>query len=115
MAEGGEYYLIQIPNLDNEPYSIIPIVLNNKTYYFEYKWNIREEKAYLSIYLLIDNSKLYLIKNRGLVLFYDLTKHIQDRDNWSGELYLKPINISNYYNYNQNNISTDYELSYVPQ
>ena len=115
MATDGEHYLIDIPNLSTSPYSITPVVLNNKTYYFEYKWNIREQKAYLSIYILIDNSKVFMLKNIGLMVYNDVAKYIHDKDNWSGLLYLKPIKISNFDNYNQQNISTDYQLSYVPE
>ena len=51
MATDGEHYLIEIPDLNESPYMIVPVVLNNKTYYFEYKWNIREQKVYLAIYI----------------------------------------------------------------
>lgn len=113
MAIEGEYYLIDIPNLNEAPYVIAPVVLNNKTYYFEYKWSIRSHFAYLSIYILSNNTKIYLIKNIGLVLYNDLTKYIYN-DNWSGELYIVPKQLTNKYAYNQQNISTDYQLSYVP-
>ena len=45
----------------------------------------------------------------------DMSKYIFDADNWSGELYFKPISLDTTSNYNQQNISTDYELSYVPE
>ena len=114
MTTDGEHYLIDIPDLNESPYSIVPIVLNTKTYYLEYKWNIRSQSAYLSIYILNNNNKIYLIKNIGLVLYNDLAKYIYSQDNWSGELYLIPKQLTNNYIYNQQNISTDYQLSYVP-
>lgn len=115
MATDGEYYTIEIPNLNESPYIISPIVLNNRTYYFEYKWNIREQKAYLAIYILIDNTKNYLLRSIGLTIYNDVSKYIYDADNWSGELYFKPISLDTTSNYNQQNISTNYELSYVPE
>lgn|SRR5574344_476386 len=114
MATDGEHYLIEIPDLNKFPYVIAPVVLNNKTYYFEYKWNIREQKAYLAIYILINNTKKYLLRSIGLSLYNNIAKYIFDVDNWSGELYFKPVNLDTTSNYNQQNISTNYELSYVP-
>ena len=115
MATDGEHYLIEIPDLNESPYVIIPVVLNNKNYYFEYKWNIREQKAYLAIYILVNNTKNYLLRSIGITLYNNITKHIHDADNWSGELYFKPISLDTISNYNQQNISTDYQLSYVPE
>lgn len=115
MTTDGEHYLIEIPDLNESPYSIIPVILNNKTYYFEYKWNIREQKAYLSIYILINNSKVFMLRNIGLMVYNDVAKYIHDKDNWSGELFIKPISLDTVSNYNQQNISTDYQLSYVPE
>lgn len=115
MATDGEHYLIEIPDLSESPYVIVPVVLNNRTYYFEYKWNIREQKAYLAIYILIDNTKNYLLRSMGLSLYNDVAKHINDADNWSGELYFKSISLDEISSYNQQNISTDYQLSYVPE
>ena len=115
MANDGEHYIIEIPDLSESPYMIVPVVLNNRTYYFEYKWNIREQKAYLSIYILINNTKNYLFRSAGLYLYNDIAKYIYDADNWSGELYFRPISLDKTSNYNQQNISTDYQLSYVPE
>lgn len=109
-----ENYTIEIPNLDETPYIIRPVVLNTKTYYLEYKWNIRSESVFLSIYILVNNEKKYLIRQKGLVLWNNIAKDIYDIENWSGELYLIPIDGLNIYKYNQQNISTDYQLSYVP-
>lgn len=115
MATDGEHYLIEIPDLNESPYMIVPVVLNNKTYYFEYKWNIREQKVYLAIYILINNNKTYLLRSLGLTLYNDIAKYIHDADNWSGELFLKPVSLDTTSNYNQQNISSNYELSYVPE
>src|SRR5574344_2058159 len=106
--------LKKIMELNESQYIIYPVVLNKKTYYFEYKWNIREQKAYLAIYILIDNTKKYLLRSIGLSLYNNIAKYIFDVDNWSGELYFKPVNLDTTSNYNQQNISTNYELSYVP-
>lgn len=114
MAIDGEHYLIEIPDLNESPYIITPVVLNNKTYYFEYKWNNRASSAFLSIYILINNTKKYLMRAKNLTLYNDIAKNIFDFDNWTGELYLRPLDLLNMYTYNQQNISTDYELSYVP-
>ena len=46
MATDGEHYLI---NTIFKQFSICYlVVLNNRTYYFEYKWNIREQKGIFS-------------------------------------------------------------------
>ena len=107
MTTDGEHYLIEIPDLNESPYSIIPAVLNNRTYYFEYKWNIREQKAYLAIYILTNNNKTYLLRSIGLTLYNDVAKYIHDADNWSGELFLKPVSLNTTSNYNQQNISAN--------
>ena len=109
------YYDISIPDLNEYPYTIDPVVLNNKTYYFEYKWNIREQKAYLAIYILTNNTKNYLLRSTGLVLFNNLAKYIFDADNWAGKLYFDSISMSEIYNYNQENISKEYKLRYIPE
>lgn len=109
-----ENYIIEIPDLDENPYIIKPVVLNNKTYYFDYRWNNRSEHVFLSIYILVNNEKKYLLRQKGLILYNNIAKNIYDIDNWTGELYLIPIDGLNIYKYNQQNISTDYQLSYVP-
>jgi len=114
MPIDGEHYLIEIPNLSDMPYVSVPLILNNKIYYFEYIWNIRHEKAYLSIYMLVDNNKKYIVSNSCLTLFNNITRYVTDLENWSGELYLKPKSFSVFYDYKQDNIHLDYELSYIP-
>ena len=115
MTEDKTYYPISIPDLNESPYIIKYTTLNNKTYYFEYKWNIRSQSCYLSIYLLENNTKIYILRSKTLVLYKDIARYVFNAENWSGQLFLKPLRISNFSNYNQQNISTDYELSYVPE
>lgn len=105
--------VISIPDLNENPYIIQDVILNNKTYYFEYFWNIRHNKAYLSIYILIDNEKVYLIRNKQLTILINLTKYIDmSNDYWAGNLYFCSKDVSNICDYNQQNIYTDYQIIY---
>ena len=104
---------IAIPDLDSTPYCIVTQVLNNTTYYFEYTWNIRHDKAYLSIYIILNDEKIYLLRNKLLTVGINLSKYIYNSDNWTGNLYFEYSDFSYNFDYNQNNISTDYVLRYV--
>ena len=105
------YNTIAIPNLDETPYCIKEQTLNNKVYYFEYIWNNRDGAAYLSIYLLINSNKVYLVRGIRLVYDCELSKNIIN-DNWAGYLYFTGISLGVSGNYTQQNISTDYQLIY---
>lgn len=113
-VENIQYLQIQIPDLNNTPYIIKSIVLNEKTYYFEYFWNLRHGKAYLSIYLIVDNNKVYLVKNRHLTIFLNVSEYIFDSENWSGNLFFDSIDSSYISDYTQQNISEKYILRYIP-
>ena len=113
--ENVPYYSLEIPNLSDTPYIIKSEVLNNRTYYFEYFWNNRHQRAYLSIYILSNSEKVYLMRNKSLLPLINLSKYIiNDNENWSGSLYFDSTDLGQGYNYNQENISTEYQLRYIP-
>jgi hypothetical protein len=104
---------INIPDINENPFVISPIVLNNRTYYFEYRWNVRDNSAYLSIYYLSNNSKIYLLRNSKLIVGNIISKHINDLENWDGLLSLWNYDELTMENYSQANLSTDYFLKFV--
>lgn len=105
---------ISIPNLSETPYVIQDVVLENKIYYFEYFWNIRHDKAYLSIYILSDNSRVYLIRNKLLTNRIILNKYMVGENNYlDGILSFWDNSGSLTYDYSQQNISTDFYIKYA--
>lgn len=111
MSDTTTYNTISIPDLSDTPYCTHVHILNNRSYYFEYFWNIRHGKAYLSIYIILNDEKVYLIRNQGLTCDLEISKNINN-ENWSGYLYFSGIDISQEYDYSQDNISTNYQLIY---
>lgn len=106
-----DYLEIPVPNLLNNPYIVNQVVLNNTLYFFEYSWNIRHERAYLSIYYKIQNVEFYLIRNICLFNGIEISKYIQDLD-WNGKLYFT-VNInSDEADYRVDNFHTDFHLNY---
>lgn len=102
--------IYDIPNMYQSPYSVIPYTVNSKDFFFEFDWNIREAKAYLSIYYVEDNQVIYILRPTSLTYGYNLAKNIRDK-NWIGELFLYPYN-EDVIEYNIKNISTDFALMY---
>lgn len=102
---------IEIPNIFENPYIVIPQEINGESYYFEYFWNIRHEKLYLSIYLTDNDSQVYLVKNMCLTNLVEISRYII-HDRWTGGLWLKSNISGNYSDYNIKNISTNYYLFY---
>lgn len=81
-----DLYKIELPNLYESPYIIKQETINNKVFYFEYFWNVRQDKAYLSIYLMDGNIKTYICKSICLTNGIDISNKIK-YDNWVGKLY----------------------------
>src|SRR5574344_1491483 len=106
---------IEIPDLNNSPYVISSVVLNNKTYLFEYKWSNRQNIAYLSIYYLSNNSKVFLYKSCPLIIGNQIAKYINDLENWNGILSFYSYNDLELINYTQENISKNYYLKFVTE
>lgn len=105
-----DLYEIQIPDLFENPYIIKNHVLNNKTYYFEYTWNNRQDKAYLSIYYLENNIKTYILRGLCLKNWINISNHIY-YENWIGELFFTSYNLD-MIDYTPTTISTDFFLLY---
>ncbi len=103
---------INIPDIYKTPYVTVQQVINNESYFFEYSWNIRHEKLYLSIYLLDNDEQEYLVKNMLLTFGINIAQYIIN-DRWSGGLFLKTINPRfYYYDYDINSISEEFYFYY---
>lgn len=102
--------ILELPNLYETPYCVVPYVIDSKDYFFEFTWSIRQEKCYLSIYYLENQERVYLIKNRLLKTDLDLTKFARN-ENWKGLLFLYPYNDS-VSEYNIKNFHTDFALMF---
>ena len=102
---------IQIPNMFLNPYVIIPIVLKDKQYFFEYYWNFRSELVYLSIYLINNNQKKYIISNISLIKGMSISDYIHD-DDWNGSLDFTNIDYSDEDFYTAKDISEKFQLIY---
>ena len=94
---------IQLPNLNQEPNSTIPTIINEKSYTFNYLWI--NDHAILDIYL----NDVALIKGKPLVTGSDLIARIKNDDLITGKLFL--INKFGYpVQPTQENFHTDYYL-----
>lgn len=103
---------IQIPNLLQNPYITQMVQLNNQLYFFQFFWNIRQERAYLSIYKKQNEELVYLIKNICLIPNIELSKKIHDTE-WQGRLYFQTVLSGQEADYRQDNIDTEFTLNYV--
>jgi len=105
-----DLYKISIPNLYEKPYTIQDVLLNNKVYYFEYFWNIRHIKAYLSIYILDNNIRTYILRNTCLTNGMHISKNIK-YDNWVGDLYFTTDKLD-FNDYNRQDITSNFYILY---
>jgi len=101
---------IEIPNIFENPYVILLQEIGEETYYFEYYWNIRHDKLYLSIYLLDNDTKIYLVKSVLLLNDVEVSRYIIN-DRWSGGLFFTS-DISVGTEYNIKSVSSDFYLLY---
>lgn len=106
------YLHINIPNMVDTPYTISPIVLIDQQYYFEFHWNIRQQRCYLSIFKIQDDQRIYYVKNRVLLNNMEVSKYITKTD-WVGTLYFNSISDSYSEDYNQNDISEKFILTFT--
>lgn len=102
---------ISIPDLINNPYVVALIDLKNQQYYFEFYWNIRQQRCYLSLFRLQDGVREYYIKNRMLLNNINLSKYITKED-WEGLLYLESITGNYQDDYTINDIGDKFVLRY---
>ena len=104
-------YTIELPDISETPYIVVPTVIGDTKYYFEYRWNIRAELATLSIYTINDGETKYVCKNQFLVYGHDVTQYT-DYEDWNASLSFCSKNM-NTEEYTQTSFSTDFQLEYV--
>lgn len=99
----------QLPNLNLNSHIRLSYIINKKQYNFVFQW--LDEFGLLSIYVIKDNQKVYLVKGRAMVPDVDLLSRIKDKTLISGQLIIK-----NKYNEDikitQSNFHTDFEMEY---
>jgi len=111
MAGFLEYVTINLPNILQHPYIVEQVELNGNLYFFEFAWNIRHEKVYLSIFTKKDNEDYYYVRNICLVNGIEISKHIYDTD-WSGKLFFAQIENLDETEYRVDNFHTDFCINY---
>ena len=77
-------------------------------------WNINS-RAYLET----NTAGTYISGNQDInakteIRIPEVIKYISDYDNWSGSLYFDSIDLSQGFDYTQENISSEYILRYIP-
>lgn len=108
--------IISIPNIYETPYCLVDVVLDNVNFIFEYNYNIRADKTYLSIYRLQGEERIYLVKSFQLSTFSgDILSNTKDTT-ISGKLFFeRKSDSTNDAEPTIKNISTDYQLSYASE
>lgn len=101
-----------LPDLSQNPYIINMVSLKNQQFYFEYMWNIRDGRAYLSIYKIQDSEKDYYLKNRRLINNINLSKYIRKMD-WTGGLYFTSVIQDYKQDYDITTLSENFKLVYI--
>lgn len=104
-------YTIDLPNISETPYIVVPTVIGDTKYYFEYRWNIRAELVFLSVYTINGGITKYVCKNQSLVYGHDVSAYT-DYEGWNATLTFCSKNM-NTEEYTQTSFSTDFELDYV--
>lgn len=110
----SSFLSIEIPDLLNNPYIIQPVKFNNQLYFFEYRWNIRYGRAFLSIYIKENNVPKYFIKNICLIPQMVLSNNIRD-NNWSGALTFASKVDRDAVDYRQDTINIDFDIKYLSE
>lgn len=105
---------IPIPDLLNYPFTTQMVQLGNQLYFFQFFWNIRHSRAYLSIYTKKNEELYYLVKNICLTPSIVISQHIQDTD-WNGTLIFAPILDGIEEDYRQDNINTEFDIKYTTE
>lgn len=108
--------LISIPNIYETPYCSMDVILDNVNFTFEYNYNIRADKTYLTIYRIENEQKIYLVKGFQLSTFSgNILRNSKDNIIFGGLFFENKNNSSNDSEPTINNISTDYQLSYASE
>lgn len=101
--------IFQLPNLTTNPKVRLGYIINNKQYTFSFQW--LDNFCLLSIYIIKDNQKIYLIKGRPITQNSDLIERVKDSNLITGKLVIK-----NKYNeqteITQYNFHADFEMEY---
>ncbi len=102
----------QLPNLSSNPKVRSGYIINNKQYTFSFQW--LDNFCLLSIYIIKDNKKVYLIKGRAITVNTDLIARVKDPALITGSLMIKnkygtDVEIT------QNNFHTDFEMEYYDE
>lgn len=114
MTASLDYQQISLPNLSVYPYITQQVSLNGILYFLEYTWNIRHQKAYLSIFTKVDNIEFYLVRNVSLITGIEISKYIID-DDWSGTLTFAVNDECEEFDYRIDNFHTDFHLNYFSE
>ena len=108
--------LISIPNIYETPYCSMDVILDNTNFTFEYNYNIRADKTYLTIYRIENEEKIYLVKSFQLSTFSgNILRNSQDTAISGGLFFENKNNSVNDSEPTIKNISTDYQLSYASE
>ena len=105
--------VISVPNMIDSPYITIPVVINNKNYLFEYRWNGRQELCYLTIYLEENEETIYICKNVSLTVDNNITRYT-DYENLGGDIFFYADD-TNMKEYNAKTFSDNFYLMFVPK
>lgn len=111
MAGFFNYLTISLPNMLDNPYIVQQVELGGNLYFFEYTWNIRHEKVYLSIFTKRDNEDYYFVRNKCLINGNEISKYIYDTE-WSGKLLFAQIENLDEADYRVDNFHTDFCINY---
>lgn len=114
LQEEWQYLRLQdifLPDIYETPYVIEPVTLGNQQYFFEYIWNNRSERVYLSIYLISNAEREYFVKNICLIPGIEISKNIK-KPSWNGILLFQNQDNIQDVSYTIKDISTKFKLLY---
>lgn len=103
---------LKLPNLLETPNTRLTYIIDGFQYIFHFKWC--NTFCLLDIYVLEDNSEIYLVKGRPLTINSNIIARVNDPDLITGTLYLM-------HKYNENiepdidNFHKDYYFVYEPE
>ena len=98
--------IIEIPNLNENPKSSRQVIINNKSYTFNFEW--LDEFGILDIYL----DDVVLVHGRALTTASNLVGRVKNDDLFNGGLYLINKNVD-YVGPTQETLHTDFYLVWV--
>lgn len=102
---------ISLPKFTKSPYSICIVDLQSQQYYFQFYWNNRHQRCYLSIFRLEDGVRKYYLKNKSLKIGLNLSKYVYNED-WEGVLRVDSYTNNAYDDYTMSDIHEKIILTY---